>query len=329
MAGLTQIRLKRVQNFKLMSSMDLNRFGQLGSRKWGDELHTFLADKRVSRIDVQRWMEKERQVMDLLRESAHRPPVSDEIEPRRSVGRSSEGHSQSRSRSRSHSRSHRSRSQSLSSVGSEVSDHTLVPQTNNQNQNSAMNCEEYDPENPNFVSNSNPNPNVGPSIGNHPSTSQSKSGGNYSGAMEQQGPPSQPQPEVDLETEMKNISSCFSALKVLSNFCNRYEYLKTCHYQIMKMFRKLMQIQKMKINIVTPRINSPPIIIKQEVDENIYIGTTGTGAHDLDDATMNWADSVQAIDEINLTSETEQEDIKDPSFLQIGEVFSLISTENH
>jgi len=317
-AGLTQLRFKRVKDFKLMSRSNSTRFGTLGSQKWGDELHTFIADKRVTRTDVQRWMEKEPQVKELICESAHRP-ASDEIEPRRPVSRSSEGHTQSRSR--------RSRSQSLSSGHSQVSDHTLVSQTNNQNQNSAKNCEEYEPENPNFVSSSNPIPNVAPSFGNPPSTSQSA--GNYSGAMEQQGPHSQPQTDTDIpfDSNLKNISTCFAAIKVLSNFAKTNEIFKTCHYPILKIYRKLLKIQEMNIIPETPRVNSPPVITKEEVDYNIYIGTTGTGTQDLDNA-MNWEGSVEPTDEINLTSETEeQEDITDPAFLQIAED-RLSPTEN-
>jgi len=63
-AGLTPFTFKQVQEFKLMSGTDPTRYGQLGSPKWGNELHRFLVDKdkRISREDVQRWMDMDSQV---------------------------------------------------------------------------------------------------------------------------------------------------------------------------------------------------------------------------------------------------------------------------
>jgi len=65
-AGLTQLRFKRVQEFKILSGTDPTRYGRLGSSKWGDELYRFLGDKRISREDVQRWMDTNSRVTDPL-----------------------------------------------------------------------------------------------------------------------------------------------------------------------------------------------------------------------------------------------------------------------
>jgi len=61
-ASLTAARFKRVQDFRIVSARDPELYGRIGSPKWGDELHRFLADKRIAREDVERWIETNAQV---------------------------------------------------------------------------------------------------------------------------------------------------------------------------------------------------------------------------------------------------------------------------
>jgi len=65
---LTVARFKRIQDFKRVRGSNLNIYGRLGSPKWVDELHEFLADKRISREDIQYWIETESEVTEPLPE---------------------------------------------------------------------------------------------------------------------------------------------------------------------------------------------------------------------------------------------------------------------
>jgi len=66
---LTQARQKRILIFKLISSTDSNKYGRVGTPKWGDELHKHLADKRITRADIQHWIDTKREIAEPLAET--------------------------------------------------------------------------------------------------------------------------------------------------------------------------------------------------------------------------------------------------------------------